>query len=112
MATPHSNLLAEILLACPPNVRLFRNEVGFVTTDSGRKIRYGLTPGSADLIGYATIDGKAVFLSVEGKVGRDIVRPLQEQWHWNIKNAGGISITARNVEEFLSQISKYFPTPK
>ena len=109
MATPHSNILAEILLASPPHVRLFRNEVGFVTTDSGRKIRYGLCPGSGDLIGWLTTADKAVFLSVEVKVGRDVVRPKQNVWRENVAKAGGIAIVAHNVEDFLSQISKEFP---
>jgi len=96
---PHTNLLNEILLSCPPNVRLFRNDVGLAELVDGRRLRYGLLPGSGDLIGFSTIRGVAVFTSVEAKVGRDQLRPMQETWRDNVTKAGGIAIVCRSSDE-------------
>lgn len=96
---PHTNLLTTILKTAPPNVRLFRNDVGLAELIDGRRLRYGLLPGSGDLIGWATIRGVAIFLSIEAKVGRDQVRPKQVTWRENVIKSGGIAIIAHSSDE-------------
>lgn len=68
--------------------------------DGPRIIRFGLFPGSADLIGWTeytirTEDAGrkvAVFTSIEVKAAGGAVRPKQELWARNVQTAGGIAI--------------------
>lgn len=86
--------------------RLFRNNVGVAFTEHGR-VEYGLRKGSADLIGWETIEiteemiGKkiAVFLSVEVKTETGKTSKDQELWFEMVKNAGGKAIIARKVTD-------------
>lgn len=96
---PHTNLLKDIMRTAPANVRLFQNDQGNVETIDGRRIKYGLQPGSGDLCGWTVIRGVAVFTSIEGKVGKDRVRPDQKKWASFVQSQGGIAIIARSVEE-------------
>ena len=104
-----SQIQAEILRAicCRTDVRLFRNQVGCAQSD-GRWIRYGLTPGSADLIGWQSVTvtpemiGRklAVFTSIEVKAhatGR--LTPQQDNWRRVVSSAGGAAGVARSVAE-------------
>jgi len=77
---------------------LFRNSVGFVIRD-GRKIRYGLCPGSSDLIGwYRNDEGEALFVAIEVKFSKKIT-DLQKRFVAAVKNAGGIAgVWHKNVE--------------
>jgi hypothetical protein len=69
---------------------LFRNSVGFVVRD-GRKIRYGLGPGSSDLVGwYRPGDGTALFAAIEVKFSKKVT-DLQKRFVAAVKNAGGIA---------------------
>ncbi len=87
------------------DVRLFRNNVGAAVA-KGRFIRYGLHPGSSDLIGFKSVKvtqnmvGKtiAVFLSIETK--RPGKLPEAHQWKWLnfVNQAGGIAGWADSVE--------------
>ena len=38
-----------------PGIRVFRNNVGLARFPDGSTVRYGLCPGSADLIGWRTV---------------------------------------------------------
>ena len=88
-----------------PNIRLFRNSVGF---DDVRKIRYGLIPGSGDLIGWKTVTitpemvgtKLAVFTSVETKSTRGTEKGNQKQWAENVIAAGGISCLVKKLSDF------------
>jgi hypothetical protein len=118
-----SQIQAEILraLGSRPDVRLFRNSCGLgwsghlvsrigdrVTLANARPIRYGLTPGSADLIGWQSVTvtpemiGRklAVFTSIEVKAhatGR--LTPEQDNWRRVVSSAGGAAGVARSVAE-------------
>lgn len=89
------------------DTRLFRNQVGVYRLEDGRVIASGLHKGSADLIGWQTVEvtpemvGKklAVFLSVEVKTETGRVSPEQSVWLDVVKKAGGIAFVARNLEE-------------
>lgn len=91
--------------------RLFRNNVGVYFTRDGRRVRVGLQPGSADLIGWhpVTITPEmvgaqvAVFLSVEVKLPGGKTKPAtakrQKQWREAVNQAGGIGLCCYTVEE-------------
>lgn len=91
-----------------PAVRMFRNNSGaYKDPRSGRVIRYGLTTGSADLIGWQTVTITpdmvglhiARFVSIEVKAPKGRLTPEQETWRTSVLKAGGIAIVARSVED-------------
>lgn len=90
-----------------PNVRLFRNQVGAYQLKDGRWVMSGLARGSADLVGWKTIQvtpemvGQtlAVFLSVEVKSPKGAIRPEQKTWLKNVRKSGGIAGICRTIEE-------------
>ena len=87
-------------------VRLFRNNTGALKDERGRLVRFGLTPGSSDLIGWRTIEvtpdmvGKplAVFAAIEVK-DRGRPTPQQVAFLEAVTNAGGIGGVARSIDE-------------
>lgn len=90
-----------------PAVRMFRNNVGAIKAPDGRVIRYGLTTGSADLIGWQTVmitqdhvgQQFARFVSVEVKAPKGRLSPEQETWRQAVLKAGGIAVVARSVDD-------------
>jgi hypothetical protein len=103
----------RIRLACSRGpTRLWRNNVGRLLDQNGRMVTFGLCPGSADLIGYRTVEiteedvraagGRlrlAVFAAVEVKAERGRVRPEQTAWLEHVRAAGGLAGIARSVED-------------
>ena len=117
-----SQIQAEILRAISgrTDARLFRNNCGVgwsgqlvsrigdrVTLANARPIRYGLTPGSADLIGWQVVTvtpemvGRklAVFTSIEVKAASGRLTPEQDNWRRVVSSAGGAAGVARSVAE-------------
>ena len=104
---------SKVLLAVGSrkDTRLFRNTVGHCETLDGRHIKYGLCPGSADLIGWHTVVvtpdmvGKkvALFLSIEVKAQKG-KGPSPEQLNWlrAVSEAGGMSIVVRSPEQAVT----------
>jgi hypothetical protein len=100
---------SEIQLAANGPARLWRNNVGALRDQRGQLVRYGLCPGSSDLIGYRTIVitpdmvGRrlAVFAAVEVK---DRAAPTDQQQAFMrlIEQAGGLAGVARSVPDALS----------
>lgn len=113
---------AQIMLrlGSHPDVRLFRNHVGsgftgqFVRTvddltilRNARRATFGLTPGSADLVGWRRLvitpehvgQALAVFLSVECKSAAGKLRPDQQQWRAVVANMGGLAGMARTPDD-------------
>ncbi len=104
--------------------KLFRNNIGLgwlgrmikeiprmgerpdVLLKSPHKVKFGLFPGSADLIGWRSIVitpemvGRrvAVFLSAEAKSRDGELEPDQATWLNNVRAAGGIAYVARGVD--------------
>jgi hypothetical protein len=74
--------------------RLWRNNVGFCNDP---KLRFGLCPGSSDLIGISK-DGR--FIAVEVKTSKGRTSPGQESFIQVVRRLGGIGIIARKVEDF------------
>ena len=88
------------------DTRLFRNNVGIATTARG-KVRFGLHPGSGDLIGWTRtkITGDmvgrtvAVFTSLEVKSADAKLRPNQRWWLEAVRAAGGIAAVVHCEKE-------------
>lgn len=81
--------------------RLFNNPVGlaFAGKDKSYPIRYGLCPGSADLIGWTEIDGRAIFTAIEVKGTDGKAREDQLAFGRTVQRMGGIWCLARCVED-------------
>ena len=90
-----------------PGVVIFKNNVGIAEFPDGSRVRYGLHPGSADLIGWRTVlvtpdmvgERLAVFLAVECK--RPGTKPTKEQDNFlaSVRHAGGEARVARDVAD-------------
>lgn len=84
---------------------LFRNNVGLAKMADGRRIRYGLCPGSSDLIGFKTITitpemvGQkiAVFTAIEVKSRRGKTSEKQQNFIDVVRRAGGIAKIIREL---------------
>ena len=89
--------------------RLWRNNTGALRDARGQLVRYGLCPGSSDLIGYRTVvitpdmvgQRLAVFAAVEVK-DRGRATAQQEAFISLVQQAGGLAGVARSVPEALS----------
>jgi hypothetical protein len=82
-----------------PDMRLFNNPVGEAPTDYGGRIKFGLAPGSSDLIGWINRCGIAVFLALEVKDHNG--RPTREQLAFidTVRAGGGIAGVVRSVDD-------------
>lgn len=100
-----------------PGCRVFRNQVGKyqILDPRTRRTRWlssGLVPGSADLVGWVTIEitremvGKkvAVFLSDETKVPGKGLRKEQKTWFQNVRDAGGIALVSKDPNSCVSDL--------
>ncbi len=106
----------EIRLAISEgDCRVFRNNCGVLQDRRGVPVRYGLQPGSSDLIGWRTVTitpdmvgtQVAVFLSIEVKTATGRLRPEQQQWLNAVQAAGGIAGVARSVEDALRIVTEH-----
>ena len=87
--------------------RLWRNNTGCLKDQQGRPVRFGLCPGSSDLIGYTTVEitpdmvGQrvAVFTAIEVKsaTGRPTAQQLVFIEH--VRQAGGRAGIARSIKD-------------
>ena len=96
----------RLALGTLSNLRIFRNNTGSLPDPrTGRPIQFGLTRGSADLIGWRTItitpemvgQRVAVFTSIEVKTPTGRLTPAQSAWLGTVRGAGGIAGVARSV---------------
>lgn len=86
---------------------------GDVVLRRARILHAGLFKGSHDLIGYRSITitedmiGKkaAVFVGVEDKGPNDRLRAEQVKFHAAIKNAGGLSVVAKNINDMTDYLT-------
>ena len=94
-------------LGLEPGLVLYRNSVGVARewdpkTHTQRVIRYGLAPGSADLIG--SFYGRFVGLEVK----RPGEYPTKEQRMWAdlLRNNGAYVVTVRSIEDAKAAIEE------
>ena len=105
-----TEILRSIQALSKGNVRLFRNNVGF---DATNKVRYGLVPGSSDLIGWKTIEitkhhvGRkiAVFTAIEVKKKGGRPTPAQKQFVDYVDECGGLAGICYSIEEAIELLS-------
>jgi hypothetical protein len=104
----------RLALGTNPDARMFRNQVGSLPDPrTGRLVTFGLTRGSADLIGWRTVTVTpamvgtrlAIFTSIEVKTPTGRVRPEQQAWLEAVQQAGGIAIIARSVTDAQALLS-------
>lgn len=100
-------LMQAILLrlSAEPGVAIWRNNCGVAEhwkngATKPDTVRYGLAPGSADLIGC--VRGRFVALEVKTPAGR--VSPEQAQWLALVERNGGIGRVVRSVSEALAAV--------
>ncbi len=102
MTMTEADIMREIQLAATKlGARLFRNNVGMATTNTGSVIRFGLAIGSPDLIGWTKL-GR--FLAVEVKTSSGRLTKHQRQFLDAIIAAGGIAGVARSVGDAVEII--------
>ena len=78
----------------------------------GHPIRYGLYPGSGDLIGWkeTTITPDmigqkiAIFTSIEAKTKNDRLSKEQRTWNRNVLQSGGIAIVFKEINGILIKL--------
>ena len=95
---------ARILLkwGAHPAVRLFRTNAGQAwvsTADGGVRPIQMNHPGWADLTGWVTVRGKALFLAIECKSANGRQRETQRHFQDVLVRMGGIYILARSVTD-------------
>ena len=89
------------------DLRLFRNQVGTGTTPDGRFIRFGLHPGSPDLIGWRRVvitpdmvgQTVAIAVGIEVKTARGRVSPEQQTFIAHMQAFGALAGVARSADE-------------
>ena len=112
MANKETKIQQEIRLGLGTreDIRLFRNQVGQLPDPrTGRPVQFGLAKGSADLVGWKTIEvtpdmvGQrlAVFTSIEIKTPGGRPTTYQKAWLAAVDKAGGIAGIARSVDDAL-----------
>lgn len=116
-----SDLIADLRLELSrADTRLFRNSVGFGYNRTARgliPLRYGLCVGSGDLIGVKRYRIKpddvgcvvGVFVSLEAKSRRGVVKKQQQSWGQMVRDFGGIHATPRSVEDARGAIEAWRP---
>ena len=98
-----NDIQREIRLALgkDPRVVLWRNNVGFA---SDTRVRYGLAPGSADLVGLSNT-GRFIAIEVKTPGGRGL-SDEQRMWLDLVRRMGGVAGVARSVDEALALVEE------
>lgn len=119
MSNPESRVQAAIwsTIGHLPGIRVFRNNVGTATTADGRFIKFGLCPGSSDLIGWTEYviqpedvgHRVAVFTALEVKTPTGRVTCQQRNFIDAVRRAGGIAAIVRSPQQALIAIQDYQP---
>jgi hypothetical protein len=68
-------------------------------------VKFGLAPGSPDLVGWAIIDDRAIFVGLEVKLPGEKPRPDQRHFLETIRSAGGIAGVVTSVDEALTLLT-------
>lgn len=119
---PETRLQNKIRMAISvncPQATLFRNHCGALKDQRGKMLKFGLSPGSPDLVGWQSVtitadmlgQQLAIFVGIEIKMPGE--KPRQEQQHWlnTLSIAGGIAGVATSEIEAISLISSHESHP-
>lgn len=86
-------------------VVMWRNNVGMLEAEGGHRVRYGLAPGSSDLVGIVRMhDGLGRFFALEVKTPIGRVHDDQERWLRLVRAKGGYGAIVRSVEDALAAV--------
>ena len=91
-------------LGALPDVCLWRNHVGQLRDESGRVHRFGLSVGSADLVGVLAPSGRLIALECKSATGR--LRPEQRAWLDVVRRFGGFACVVRSADEALAAVER------
>ena len=95
----HTDLVNAILLEVSPLGLFWKNNTGVLRDRDDRPVRYGL-PGSSDILGCV----RGRMIGIEAKVGRDRQRDNQSMFALALRNAGGVYILARSVDDVTNAL--------
>lgn len=95
-------------------VRVWRNNVGEWKTPTGQYVKYGLAPGSADLVGIAQVVirpedvGASLgrFLAVEVKTPTGRLSDEQRAWLATVEKLGGLTAVTRTEAEAVELLRR------
>lgn len=105
MARSESNILNDCMIALSKSgATVFRNNTGVLKDANGRPVRFGLCPGSSDIIGICP-DGK--FLAVECKAAKGRVSDKQRKFIDNVTRQGGRAGVAWCAEDAVRIMEGY-----
>ena len=100
----------RLALGTEPGLVLWRNNVGTAEhwTERGvQRVRYGLAPGSADLVGLCiTASGIGRFIALEIKTPTGRVAPEQVLWLALVRRTGGFAAVVRSVDEARAAVAR------
>lgn len=100
----------RLALGSDPDVVFWRNSVGAAELYSGGKlatVKYGLAPGSADLIGIVrTKLGVGRFVGLEVKRPGEKARPEQAMWLGIVQRMGGVGEVVTSVDEAVEVVGR------
>lgn len=83
-----------------PDIVLWRNSVGTLTDRTGRHVRFGLSNGSADLVGMFTCsDGRALWVEAEIKTAKGKQDEAQVLRQHLVTARGGDYTILRSVDD-------------
>lgn len=96
-------------------LRLFRNNCGVAFNRENIPIRFGLCPGSSDLIGFTQVKitdsmvGKnvAIFTAIEVKSKSGKLTKEQSAFLANIDAVGGIAVLARSESDMFAALRSW-----
>lgn len=99
----------QLAVGARPDCRVFRNSVGIaVDPRTGQHIRFGLAPGSSDLIGWVRRSscGCARFFAAECKSDTGRETPEQAAFGRAVRTAGGLYVLARSEGEVVRAVEE------
>lgn len=83
-----------------PDVWLTRNNCGALQDANGQYVRYGLGPGSGDLVGmFTTSDGRALWIEAEIKTQTGKQSDEQVRRQTLVEKRGGVYVVLRSVDD-------------
>lgn len=108
------DIQAKIWLSLGKFCVLFRNNVGAMRGRANQFIRFGLTKGSSDLVGWTRVkitpdmvgQKVAIFTAIECKTRTGKATPAQLYFVERVKLDGGYAGVVRSVEDALKVIGR------
>ena len=100
----------RVALGSEIDLVLWRNNVGQAEHWTGRevsRVRYGLAPGSADLVGILRLlSGVGRFFALEIKTPKGRAADEQRQWLELVRRMGGFACVVRSVDEARAALGR------